>query len=95
MAKNLRAKISKTDALIICDTNANATKRFVEEEGMAASNTAAPEKGAGIHIAENPREVAQKAVGLAYSLLFACKAFSDEPYSINDLSWGLLMFSLF
>ena len=95
MAKNLRAKISKTDALIICDTNANATKRFVEEVGVAASSTPAPGKGAGIHIAEDPREVAQKAVGLTYSLLFACKALSDEPCSINDLSWGLLMFSLF
>jgi hypothetical protein len=34
MAKNLRAKIPETDTLIICDTNPDATKRFVEEAGM-------------------------------------------------------------
>jgi 3-hydroxyisobutyrate/3-hydroxypropionate dehydrogenase len=68
MAKNLRAKISETDALLICDTNANVTKRFVEEVGIAASSTNAPGKGTGIHIAENPREVAQKAVSLTHSL---------------------------
>lgn len=51
MAKNLRAKIPETDELIICDTNANSTKKFVEEG-----------EGKGIRIAENPRELAQKSV---------------------------------
>ena len=57
MAKNLRAKIPDTDVLYICDTNSNATKKFMEEVDIAALG-----KGKGIHIAENPKEVAQKAV---------------------------------
>jgi hypothetical protein len=73
MAKNLRAKISETDALIICDTNANATNRFVEEVGIAASSTNAPGKGTGIRIAENPREVAQNAVRLTPPLRLLAK----------------------
>jgi hypothetical protein len=62
MAKNLRAKIPETDTLIVCDTNSHATKKFVEEAGIAVSSTIAPGKGTGIHIAEDPKEVAQKAV---------------------------------
>ena len=50
MAKNLRAKVEETDDLYICDVNAEATKRFVEETGK------------GVHVAKNPREVAQKCV---------------------------------
>ena len=69
MAKNLRAKIPEADTLFICDTNPNATKRFVEEVGIAASSTNAPGKGTGIYIAENPREVAQKAVGIIHFLV--------------------------
>jgi|ERR1700722_6382811 hypothetical protein len=64
MAKNLRAKIPETDTLIICDTNPKATEKFVEEVGIATSSTNAPGRGTGIHIAENPREVAQKSVSL-------------------------------
>jgi 3-hydroxyisobutyrate dehydrogenase len=65
MAKNLRAKIPETDTLIICDTNPKATGKFVEEVGIATSSTNSPGKGTGIHIAENPREVAQKSVSLS------------------------------
>jgi hypothetical protein len=68
MAKNLRAKIPETDTLIICDTNPKATEKFVEEGGIAASSTNAPGKGTGIHIAENPREVAQKSVRLSHPI---------------------------
>ena len=73
MAKNLRAKIPETDTLIICDTNPKATEKFVEEVGIATSSTNAPGKGTGIHIAKNPREVAQKSVSLSHpsSLLAA------------------------
>jgi hypothetical protein len=62
MAKNLRAKIPEADTLIICDTNPKATEKFVEEAGIATSSTG---KGTGIHIAEDPREVAQKSVSLS------------------------------
>jgi hypothetical protein len=73
MAKNLRAKIPEADALIICDTNPTATKKFVEEVGIAASSTNASGKGTEIHIAENPKEVAQKSVShtRSFSLLAA------------------------
>lgn len=62
MAKNLRAKIPETDTFIIYDTNPKATEKFVEEVGIATSSTNAPGRGTGIHVAENPREVAQKSV---------------------------------
>lgn len=67
MAKNLRAKIPETDTLIIYDTNSKATEKFVEEVGIATSSTNAPGKGTGIHVAEDPREVAQKSVSLSHS----------------------------
>ena len=88
MAKNLRAKIPNTDTLIICDTNPGATKKFVGEVGIAASSADAPGKGTGIHIADNPKDVAQKAVSPpSFPTLLA--AFPDELCSISDLSWGL------
>lgn len=62
MAKNLRAKIPATDTLIIYDRNTDATKRFAEEVGIAASSAGAPEKGTGIEVAGGPREVAEKSV---------------------------------
>ena len=84
MAKNLRAKIQATDTLLICDTNPNATKKFVEEAGK------------GVHIAENPKEVGQKAVSLIFSLIHRpTHCVFDESYPMYDLSWGLLWFSLF
>jgi 3-hydroxyisobutyrate/3-hydroxypropionate dehydrogenase len=66
MAKNLRAKIPEADTLIICDTNPKATEKFVEEVGIATSSTNARGEGTRIHIAENPREVAQKSVSLSH-----------------------------
>lgn len=66
MAKNLRAKIPKTDTLVICDTNASTMKKFVEQAAMAASSTNMPEKGSEVQIANRPREVAQTAVSLTH-----------------------------
>lgn len=60
MAKNLRAKIAETDELIICDTNPASTKKFIEE---------AQNGGKGTHVAENPREVAQRAVSSPSTVL--------------------------
>jgi len=62
MAKNLRAKIPTTDTLVVYDRNTDATKRFVEEVGIAASSAGAPEKGTGIEVAPGPREVAERSV---------------------------------
>ena len=64
MAKNLRAKLPPTDTLYIHDLNTSATKAFTEEVGVAASSTGAGNKGTGIHIADNPREVAENSVSL-------------------------------
>ncbi|KAL9007914.1 MAG: hypothetical protein Q9173_006904, partial [Seirophora scorigena] len=56
MAQNLRAKIPRTDNLVIFDQNQEATRQFVEEMG-----TAAPEdKGTGVEIAGSSRDVAEK-----------------------------------
>lgn len=60
MAKNLRAKIPPSDLLTVYDVNTSATKQFAEELGIVASNTDAPGKGTGIHLANDPREVAEK-----------------------------------
>jgi len=60
MAKNLRTKIPASDLLTIYDVNSSATAKFVEEVGVAASSTDAPEKGTGIQIATGPRGVAEK-----------------------------------
>ena len=62
MAKNLRAKIPEGDILMIYDVNKEATARFVEEVGIAASSTGAKGKGTGIEVADTPREVAEKSV---------------------------------
>lgn len=59
MAKNLRAKIPDSDTLVVCDVNKEATQRFVDEVGVAASGTG---KGLGVEIAKNSRECAEKSV---------------------------------
>lgn len=62
MAKNLRAKIPATDTLVIYDRNTDATTRFAEEVGIAASSDGASENGTGIEVARGPREVAERSV---------------------------------
>lgn len=52
MAKNLRAKLPAEDTLFIQDVNAAATKQFLGEHSQ------------GVRIADNVREVAEKAVCL-------------------------------
>jgi len=49
MASNLRAKIGKSDTLIVHDVNAESTTKFVEENP-------------GTEVAQNVREVAEKSV---------------------------------
>jgi hypothetical protein len=50
MARNLRAKLPAEDTLFIQDVNTAATKKFLEENPQ------------GVRIADNVREVAEKAV---------------------------------
>lgn len=51
MALNLRKKIPESDTLTIFDVNTNSTKKFLDEAG-----------GKGVHIASDPKEVAQNSV---------------------------------
>lgn len=55
MAKNLRAKVPAEDTLFIHDVNAAATQKFLDENP------------AGVRVAENVREIAEKAV--SYTLV--------------------------
>jgi hypothetical protein len=50
MAKNLRAKIPAEDTLFVHDVNTAATKKFLDEHPQ------------GVRVADNVREVAEKAV---------------------------------
>jgi len=75
MARNLLAKIPETDELIICDTNPNSTKKFVEEG-----------EGKGIHIAENPHELAQKSDTIVTVL--------PEPQHVKSVFEGILSSTL-
>ncbi|CAO2654808.1 Nn.00g115410.m01.CDS01 [Neocucurbitaria sp. VM-36] len=56
MAKNLRAKIPAEDTLFIHDVNTAATKKFLEENPQ------------GVRVADNVREVAEKAETIITSL---------------------------
>ena len=56
MAKNLRAKIPKSDKLVICDRNPAATERFIQEAGAAI------EGDQEIEVAKTPRSVVEQAV---------------------------------
>lgn len=55
MARNLRAKIPAEDTLFVHDVNTAATKQFLEEHPQ------------GVRVAENVREVAEKAVCISKS----------------------------
>lgn len=57
MAKNLRAKIPAEDTLFVHDVNTAATKQFLEEHSQ------------GVRVAQNVREVAEKAVRTTQSPL--------------------------
>ncbi|KAI9799837.1 MAG: hypothetical protein M1825_004398 [Sarcosagium campestre] len=77
MAKNLRAKLPPTDTLFIHDLNTNATQTFAEEVGVAAPGT-----DTGVHIARNPREVAENADTVITVL--------PEPSHVKNVMRGIL-----
>lgn len=64
MARNLRAKIPAEDTLFVHDVNTAATKQFLDEHPQ------------GVRVAENVREVAEKAV---------CCTISVLPISYDEL----------
>lgn len=77
MAKNLRAKIAKTDTMVINDVNDSATKQFVEEVG-------------NVTIAKTVREVAEQTVCSLFPRLKSMISFPETllkmifKYSSND-----------
>jgi len=62
MATNLRAKIPKSDTIIVHDVNKDTTAKFAKDNE-------------GVEVAQNVREVAEKSVRLHYLLLFV---FADS-----------------
>lgn len=58
MAKNLRAKIAKTDTLVVHDVNPEAVKSFLAEHGDSVTEAAA-----------DVRQVAEKSVSLCSLLV--------------------------
>jgi hypothetical protein len=65
MAKNLRAKIAESDTMLIHDVNPAVTKLFKDEVGK-------------VSIAENVREVAEKAVRYTPSSLIPSKSHDES-----------------
>lgn len=72
MAKNLRAKIPKTDKLVICDRNNDATDRFIHETGAGA------EGDQEIEVVKSPRKVAEQAVSHSLCYILALCLLHDE-----------------
>lgn len=62
MAKNLRAKIPKTDKLVVCDRNSEATSSFVKEAGAGSSGAQE------IEVVSTPRKVAEQAVSHTFAI---------------------------
>ena len=62
MAKNLRAKIPKSDTIIVHDVNKEITAKFAKEHE-------------GTEVAHNVREVAEKSVRTEHSLLLFARCY--------------------
>lgn len=69
MAKNLRARISDADRLVIYDRNQEATTRFVAEAGHSSSNVETPRRTTNIQVANTVREVAENSVSVPFFYL--------------------------
>ncbi|MCJ1394566.1 hypothetical protein MMC18_007445 [Xylographa bjoerkii] len=63
MANNLRAKIPKEDTLLICDSNADVTAKFVKE-----ANSVAESEDLEVKISKDPREVAEECTTILTAL---------------------------
>lgn len=62
MAKNLRAKLSPADHLVVYDRDKEVTSNFMKEVGIAASSVGAEQKGVNVEVASSVRDVAEKSV---------------------------------
>ena len=67
MAKNLRAQIPNDDKLLVFDRDREASSKFVQEVGIAATSVGAESKGTIIEVVNSPREVAENSVSMAFS----------------------------
>lgn len=72
MARNLRAKIPRSDTLVVYDRNAETSAKFAQEIGAEV-------KGGNIEVATSSRVIAQKSVSqLSYSYLSLSFISNDE-----------------
>lgn len=78
MAKNLRAKVPAEDTLFVHDVNTAASQKFLEEHST------------GVRVAENVREVAEKAVSHPCPRRISCMMIHFLFQIFYDLSWGHL-----
>jgi hypothetical protein len=78
MAKNLRAKVPAEDTLFVHDVNTAASQKFLEEHST------------GVRVAENVREVAEKAVSYPCPRRISCMMIHFLFQIFYDLSWGHL-----
>ena len=76
MAKNLRAKLPKTDKLVICDRNTAATERFIQEAGAGA------EGDQEIEVAKTPRSVVEQAVSGYPSYMVTPTSYDEHVLSM-------------
>lgn len=78
MAKNLRAKVPAEDTLFVHDVNTAASQKFLGENPT------------GVRVAENVREVAEKAVSFPFARHILCMMIHFLFQIFYDLSWGHL-----
>ena len=76
MAKNLRAKIPKSDKLVICDRNPAATKSFIEEAGAGAAGDQE------IEVAKTPRSVVEQAVSELSGQMISPTSYDEHVLSM-------------
>ena len=85
MAKNLRAKIPREDALLICDSNADVTAKFIKEASSAAEG-----KELEVKVSRDPREVAEKCVGSCFFTFYACSPCLNDEHVLSMIYVGSL-----
>lgn len=68
MVKNLRAKISEDDKLVIYDRNEDVTAQFVHEYDHVDPNAAFMRRGKNVEVARAARDVVERSVSPAFYL---------------------------
>ena len=87
MAKNLRAKIPRSDKMVICDRNTQATDSFVQDVGTGSDGDG------NVQVVKTPRKVAEQSVSTSHlrPRQRTSSLPNDEPCPIDDLSRGLAL----